>query len=127
MDWVESLPPQCPPSDAIPPEGEYFRAVSADCSEDDFIPYARLYPNRKYIGAMACKSRALSIFTNKNDCVDATKLPSLQKLGQTNIAKITLTDKDGLVLKERGKGTHHSWWRTRNFDINASVEPINAL
>ena len=125
MDWVETLPPQCPPSDAVPPEGVYFRAVSADCSEDDFIPYARLYPKRHYKGAMACKSRALSIYSNMEDCINATKLPALQNLGQTHIAKVTLTEKDGVVQKERNKGSHHSWWRTRDFDIKTSVEPIN--
>ena len=125
MDWVESLPSQCPPPDAVPPEGEYFRAVSADCSENDFIPYARLYPNRQYKGAMACKSMALSIYSNKEECIYATKLPSLQKLGQTHIVKVTLTERDGLVQKEQNKSSHHSWWRTRDFDINTSVEPKN--
>ena len=125
MDWIEELPPQCPPSDAFPPEGVYYRAVSEECSERDFIPYARLYPKKIYSGDKACISRALSIFTNIDDCVDATKLPSLQKLGQTHIAKITLTEKDGLVYKEHDKGSHHSWWRTRVFIIDNSVEPIN--
>lgn len=123
MDWVETLPPQCPPSDAVPPEGEYYRAVSSDCSEGDFIPHARLYPNRKYRGAMACTARSLSVFTDYEECVAATKLPSLQDLGQTNIVKVTLTEKDGLVKK--GNGSHYSWWRTRDFNITASVEPAN--
>ena len=125
MDWVETLPSQCPPSDAVSPKGEYYRAVSLDCSENDFIPYARLYPNRQYKGDMACKARALSIYTNLDDCVDATKLPSLQKLGQTSIAKITLTGKDGLVKKGCSKDSHHSWWRTRSFIIRTSVELIS--
>ena len=126
MEWVEKLPPQCPPSDALPPEGVYYRAVSEECSENDFIPYARLYPKKNYTGARACISRALSIYTNISECVDATKLPSLQKLGQTHIAKITLTEKDGLVQKGRNKGSHHSWWRTCDFNIDNSVEPVNA-
>lgn len=125
MDWVESLPSQCPPSNAKPPEGVYYRAVSEDCSEDDFIPYARLYPTRKYVGIMACKSRALSIYSNIDDCINVTKLPALQKLGQKKVAKITLTEKDGLVQKEFDKGSHHSWWRTTDFVFNVSVEPIN--
>ena len=126
MDWVETLPPQCPPPDAVPPEGEYYRAVSADCAENDFIPYARLYPNRKYNGAKACISRALSIYTDIDECIEATKLPGLQNLGQTHIAKVILTGKDGLVYKGKNKDSHHSWWRSRDFDINTSVEPINA-
>ena len=126
MDWVETLPSQCPPSDAVSPEGFYYRAVSADCSEQDFVPYSRLYPNKQYKGVMACKSRALSIFAKLDDCVDAIKLPSLQKLGQTNIAKLTLTGKDGLVKKERGNGSHYSWWRTSDFDIT-SVAPLILL
>ncbi len=125
MDWKESLPAQCPPSDAVPPEGVYFRAVSSNCSEDDFMPYARLYPTRQYIGSMACTARALSIYENQDDCIEATKLPALQKLGQTCIAKITLTSKDGLVIKGRNNDSHHSWWRTCSFDLNASVEPVN--
>lgn len=124
MDWVEKLPPQCPPSDAVPPEGVYYRAVSEEYSENDFIPYARLYPKRKYVGANACISRALSIYTNICECVDTTKLPALQKLGQTHIAKITLTEKDGLVQKKCDNGSHHSWWRSHDFKIDISVEPI---
>lgn len=126
MDWVENLPPQCPPSDAEPPEGVYYRAVSEDCSENDFVPYARLYPNRKYTGVMACISRALSIYTTIGECVEATKLPSLQKLGQTHIAKVTLTENDGLILKGSNKSSHYSWWRTHDFQINNSVELDNA-
>lgn len=125
MDWVEKLPSQCPPPDAVPPEGEYYRAVSVDCSEKDFIPYARLYPNRKYRGAMACVSRALSIYTDIDDCINVTKLPAFQNSGQTHIAKVVLTGKDGLVLKGKNKDSHLSWWRTNDFDINTSVEPIN--
>ena len=124
MDWVESLPSQCPPLDAVPPEGVYYRVVSTDCSEDDFIPYARLYPTRQYIGSRACIARSLSIYTNQDDCVQATKLPALQKLDQTRIAKITLTTKDGLVKKGRGEDSHHSWWRTHDFDLSSSVELI---
>ena len=126
MDWVETMPSQCPPSDAVPPDGVYYRAVSANCSEDDFIPYARLYPTRRYIGSLACTARALSIYTNPDDCVKATMLPALQKLGQTSIAKVALTSKDGLVQRGQGIDSHHSWWRTRNFDSKTSVEPINA-
>lgn len=126
MDWVEALPSQCPPTDAFPPEGVYYRAVSTDCSEGDFIPYARLYPTRQYIGSRACTARALSIYTNQDDCVKATMLPALQKLGQTSIAKVTLTKKDGLVQKGHNIDSHHSWWRTRVFDLNTSVELINA-
>lgn len=125
MDWVENMPQQCPPSDAVSPEGEYYRAVSGDCSERDFFPYSRLYPNKQYTGDRACLSRALSIYTNISDCIDATKLPNLQKLGQTHIAKLTLTEEDGLVQKGRDKGSHHSWWRTRDFKIGDSVELIN--
>lgn len=126
MCWVEDLPPQCPPSDAVPPEGVYYRAVSENCSENDFVPYARLYPKKKYTGAMACISRALSIYTTIGECIDATKLPSLQKLGQTHIAKVTLTEDDGLVLKGRNKSSHYSWWRTRDFRIDNSVEPVKS-
>lgn len=126
MNWVETLPSQCPPADAVPPEGVYYRAVSANYSEDDFVPHARLYPNRQYKGALACIARALSIFTKKEDCINATKLPGLQNLGQTHIAKVTLTEKDGLVHKGKNKDSHHSWWRTHDFDINTSVKPINS-
>jgi hypothetical protein len=125
MDWVETLPSQCPPVDAVPPEGVYYRAVSADCTEDDFVPYARLYPMKKYTAAQACNARALSIFSDVEDCLDAMKLPSLQKLGQTCVAKITLTAKDGMISKGRQPNSHYSWWRTRDFDLNTSVEPIN--
>lgn len=126
MDWVETLPLQCPPADAVPPEGVYYRAVSADCSEDDFIPYARLYPMRKYTGSQACIARGLSIFSNMDECLEATKLPSLQKLGQTCVAKITLTAKDGVIHKGHRTDSHYSWWRTRDFDLNTSVEPVKA-
>lgn len=126
MDWVENLPPQCPPSNAVPPEGVYYRAVSEKCTENDFIPYARLYPNRKYIGVKACISMALSIHTSVEECAEATKLPALQKQGQTHVAKIILTEKDGLVWKGNDKGTHYSWWRTHDFTIENAVESITA-
>lgn len=126
MDWVETLPSQCPPEDAVPPEGVYYRAVSGDCTEDDFVPYARLYPTKKYVAAQACNARALSIFSDVKDCLDAMKLPSLQKLGKTCVAKITLTAKDGVIHKGHQQNSHYSWWRTHDFDLNTSVEPINA-
>ena len=93
---------------------------------DDKSPKTEIRAMRKYTGSQACIARGLSIFSNMDECLEATKLPSLQKLGQTCVAKITLTAKDGVIHKGHRTDSHYSWWRTRDFDLNTSVEPVKA-
>ena len=96
MDWFEKLPEQCPPDNAIVPHNDIYYRVFNNVNE--------------------CIVRAISIFTNIDDSKKLLKLP---KFKGGKIAKITLNEDDGLVLKTFAK-SHYSWWRSQNFDINCA-------
>lgn len=71
-------------------------------------------PDKVFNNVNECIVRAISIFTNIDDSKKLLKLP---KFKGGKIAKITLNEDDGLVLKTFAK-SHYSWWRSQNFDIN---------
>ena len=117
MNWYEQLPPQCPPSDAVPCEGTYYRIAKGNPATDsDFFSQRKLQPDKTFVGLGIdeCISRALSLFSDINDAVRRLKLP---KFRNANVAEVDLQPKDG-VIKKTFSGTHHSWWRSTDFNVS---------
>jgi hypothetical protein len=113
MEWFEKLPPECPPKDAYPPEGEQFFRLSHDPpNDDDFLSLRRLFPNNTY-RVSECIARAISVFSSKDSCLEIQKLPTHRN--QILIA-LTLRSDDGVILKTF-RQDHYSWWRSRTFVI----------
>ena len=122
MEWFEELPVACPPSDAAPCNGEYFRIVSGNpATSPDFFSQSKLQPNKIFVGKDIdeCIAKAVSLYNEKGDALKRLKLP---KFKHAVIAVVELEPKDG-VMKKTFRDSHYSWWRSTNFDIKqAKVE-----
>lgn len=113
-EWAEPLPDECPPDDAVPPEGEvYYRMVeSFPPTETDFVSHRELYPN-KHFSLGECQVRSCSVFTDHSRCADLTKLPRHK---DKMVVEFQLDRSSGVVLRTGTRQGHYSWWRSRNFD-----------
>jgi len=110
--WYEELPEKCPPSDAYNPNGKFYYRLVQDLKncEADLVSHRFLDPEKKF-NADECICRAVSVFENIEDCENLTKLPRHKN---KHILKLKLNQNDGLI-KQTGKPSHHSWWRSINF------------
>lgn len=120
MNWFEKLPPLCPPSDATPCNGAYFRlANSSPATSADFFSQQRLQPGKVFTGngVDGCIARAVSLFQDKEDAEKRRKLP---KFRHAAIAKVSLEPKDGVMKKTFGS-SHYSWWRSTEFDVSQAM------
>lgn len=117
MNWYEELPPQCPPIDASPCNGRFYRIAKGNpASDGDFYSQRKLQPDKVFIGhgIDECIARAISLFADENDAVKRLKLPKFRK---ANIAEVILQPKDG-VMKKTFSDSHFSWWRSTDFDVS---------
>jgi hypothetical protein len=125
IKWANTLPENCPPEDILVPENEDFYRLlinKDEIIEDDWKPYAELYPDKTYNsdGFIMAHGLSVSKIDNYNELIKKT--PSL-KDSHNGIAKVTLNPTDG-VLKKTFGDKHYTWWRTTSFDKD-SAEIIN--
>lgn len=117
IEWFEDLPPQCPPKEAIAPNGmKVYRFSSNDePTEHDFLSQRMLNPDREFKNISECVSRSLSVFNDIQECKNRIKLPRNRKRFK-QILEVELTDMDGLILKTFTHPNHYSWWRSKAFN-----------
>lgn len=124
MNWYEKLPDLCPPLDAVPCEGTYYRIAKGDPATDgDFFSQRKLQPNKIFtgLGVDECIARSISLFADINDAIRRMKLP---KFRNAQIAVVTLNLKDG-VMKKTFSDSHYSWWRSTDFKVSqAKIEKV---
>ena len=124
MNWYEQLPELCPPVDAVPCEGTYYRIAKGNpASNGDFFSQRKLQPNKVFtgLGVDECVARSISLFSDINDAIRRLKLP---KFRNAQIAAVTLEPKDG-VIKKTFSDSHYSWWRSTNFEVSqAKIEKV---
>ncbi len=116
-DWFEQLPEQCPPKDAFIPKGEtFYRLVNGQpATSEDFISQRAEFPWKDFLNIDKCIIRAVSIFKVKEDCEKMLKFPRHKT---KSVYTLELAESDG-VVKQTFKPSHHSWWRTSNFELKA--------
>ena len=117
MDWYEQLPPLCPPTDASPCNGRFYRIAKGNPANDsDFFSQRKLQPDKVFVGPGVdeCIAHAISLFADENDVARRLKLP---KFRHANIAEVILQPKDG-VMKKTFSDSHFSWWRSNDFDVS---------
>lgn len=117
MEWFEELLQYCPPTDASPCKGEYYRISDGDPARSaDFFSQRKLQPDKifKGQGIDNCIIRAVSVFKDYGDASKRLKLP---KFRHSVIAKVTLEPKDGM-MKKTFSNSHYSWWRSKKFNVN---------
>ncbi len=117
MNWYEQLPALCPPLDAVPCEGTYYRIAKGNPATDsDFFSQRKMLPNKTFtgLGVDECVARSISLFSEVNDAARRLKLP---KFRCANIVVVTLQPKDG-VMKKTFSDSHYSWWRSADFEVS---------
>ena len=115
-EWFETLPEQCPPTDAEQCEGYYYRIANGNpATTEDFFSQRKMQPDKvfKGLGIDECVTRAVSLFSEREEAEKRLKLPKFKK---ANIALVILEPKDG-VLKKTFDIAHYSWWRTKEFNV----------
>ena len=119
MRFFEELPQACPEHDAIPVDCVVYRLVSASPNDSDFLSQRALYPDKSF-HASECRARSLSVFTDKDDAKAISCLPAHSA---KKIAAVQLSLVAG-VVKQTGKNSHRSWWRSENFAATAAIKVI---
>ncbi len=120
MKWFEELPSQCPPADAVPAQGRFFRiAKGLPTESQDYLSQRSLQPDKVFIGEGIdeCIVRSVSVFSNLDDAKRRLRLP---KFRSQTIVAIDLEPSDGVIKKTFGP-CHYSWWRSANFSFSKAV------
>ena len=107
-EWFETLPEQCPPTDAKQCEGYYYRIANGNpATTEDFFSQRKMQPDKvfKGLGIDECVTRAVSLFSEREEAEKRLKLPKFKK---ASIALVTLEPKDGVLKKTFGIA-HYSW------------------
>jgi hypothetical protein len=121
IDWLEELPPKCPPADAVEPNNDlFYRLVgSVPPRDNDFWSHRKLYPSKKF-NTTECVARSCSLIATIEYCLELLKLPAQHN---KRIVKLILPSRAGLVKQTGLHIAHYSWWRTKDFDpINVCIE-----
>ena len=126
--WPEDFPDGCPPEQAPPAEGIFYRIVKGDPPEQgDFISLYHQNPTRaqKVIESSSrtkCVTMGLSVFTEREDALGCAK--QFPKLGD-KIARLALTPQAGKALKTHGmRESHNTWWAPRGLDPVDTIQAV---
>ncbi len=121
--WKEVLPNNCPPDSAKEEKVDVFRILKeSNPSEDDFIPYARLYSENPRYKAL-CKAYAISFYDSienaKNAWEDA--LTRGNNIGNY-IGQFSLLEIHGKNEFKPKTGHYSTWfysdWEFQNFNTS---------
>ncbi len=115
MKWFEELPPDCPPSDAMPPNGTFYRLGSIPLDASDFWSHRKRFPEKAF-KASECIVRSVSILDIVEDAIELRQL--LPAMHSKPIYQVELSSKDGMVLQTGSNIHHFSWWRSTEFDLS---------
>ena len=118
--WFEQLPEQCPPADAVKPNGVYYRLTETSvpiCS--DFWSNRKLWAHQKF-NTCECIAMSVSVFQNVEPLKRVLKMPAHKN---KTMVEVTLIPEAGLIMKTFGV-SHFSWWRSADFPILNSVVAI---
>lgn len=121
-NWSADYPDDCPPEDAVPADGVYYRIVKNDPPQSsDYVPIRYKDPKRADLAIAVghetpCTTIGLSVFGLKDEAIGwATRYSGIGNM----IASVTLTPLMGKVLhtpRPKGGVSHHTWWPVRGFD-----------
>lgn len=109
MSWPKFYPPNCPPADAKPANGVFFRLVKSNPPEPkDFIPHFKQFPNKAF--ECPCKASGISVNPDDGNAINLLKrIPGYKK---KLVAVGELSPDCGVVLCTpiESNPSHHTWW-----------------
>ena len=130
-NWPADFPEDCPPEQAVPANGTYYRIVRNDPPESsDFVSVYHLDRIRasRVIRSgrrTQCETMGLSIYADMNDAVANAR--RFKNIGD-KIARITLRAESGKTLKtDGGYPSHYTWWKEESFEASSSVQVVDSL
>ena len=128
--WPSDFPDDCPPEEAAPANGVYYRIVKADPTQlSDFVSVYHLDRCRAEAlitcGAITqCELMGLSVYADLTDAERrAERYPQLGN----KIARLSLEPHTGAILSTpRNRDSHHTWWTTDGYSpTDAAVVVVN--
>ena len=129
-NWPSDFPEDCPPNDALPADGVYYRIVrNMPLDASDFVSVYE--QNRRRAESVArrgqrslCETMGLSVYANRDDAIQT----ALRYNIGDKIASVLLTADAGLTLYTGdGFNSHHTWWKATGFDATQTVYAVEAL
>ena len=117
MNWFEDLPENCPPKDAVAPNGEnFYRLAKKNPPEsEDFFSQRKEFPETIFNEIPECIAKSVSTWKTPDKCLEQKKYPRHKN---KVITELTLFEKDG-VIKQTFKKNHYSWWRSDSFSLES--------
>lgn len=126
LEWPEHFDESCPPRDAVPAEGNFYRLVKkSEISENDVRSGWEKNPSR-YLGLDSeaqCTNMGLSVFGEIEDIEYVRK--SCGGMKNRSIALGPIDGAGQMKHTPSGGKSHHTWWRPvndltwRNFEVVA--------
>jgi hypothetical protein len=115
FEWLEPLPPDCPPTDAEPPNNQGFYRLTDTYppQESDFYSFRMQYPSRP-IKYDECLETSCTLFDSYWGCAEITAKYPRHKAKK--VVRIVLPPESGLILRTFKSEGHYSWWRAKGFD-----------
>lgn len=127
MDWLENLPPGCPPGAASDIEllGVYRVVTSDKPTGEDFQSHAaRKVPLRPT--ATPCDWASCSLFLSRDKAIEiAGKLPK-PRFSNPHLALLTIAPGDGKSLINK-RSTHIHFWAAKDFDALGAVVTVEKV
>jgi hypothetical protein len=122
MQFPSEWPPNCPPQEAKPTNGDYFHLACESPLSFKGGSFKTAEENDRFLNGCPCERKSLSVFPTVDDVLDfLDKLPPALKRHWTHIAKAPLTPSEGRVQTTPSKKSqkHMSWWT--NLDPNGRL------
>ena len=129
--WPADFPEDCPPEQALPADGTYYRIVKTDPPESsDFVSMYHQDRNRAEDAIRRgrrtlCETMGLSFFADIGQAVQCAG--RYRRMGK-KIETVTLTPNAGKALETPSEfPSHHTWWREERFDPTRYAQVVHRL
>lgn len=120
FEEIDILGITCPHEDAFEPNGlkEFYRVLKTNpATSDCFLPTPINSDKPLPRGFDECIGRSVSVYDDLQGMINGFfKLPS-NKGKKKYIGILKLKETDGRIKQTFDHKNHHSWWRSRDFDI----------
>ena len=130
-NWPPDFPDDCPPEQAYPADGTYYRIVKNDPPGlGDFVSLYDLDQDRAMSVVRRrirteCETMGLSVYLDIDDAMDCAR--QYPKIGN-HVAGVALTSVSGKVLHTGGRfPTHHTWWKVSAFDPIGVAQVVDSV
>ena len=128
--WPHEYPEDCPPAEAPPADGMYYRIVKNDPPESsDFVPVywgnqAQAKKAIKNGERTVCQTMGLSVYADIDYAIECARI--FRKIGKS-IARVTLGPSAGRAMETKGLPSHHTWWKCEGFDPTQHAQVVHSL